>query len=100
MFDKPSVSAKEKQRLQRALIKRAKYLSQMLNAFPPNFLPKDLHVFLLRCIVDAYEQLSKLEPSETIYLEDYKSYTSEMDVAMRTQAKTSEVNTENYFSNQ
>ncbi|MEO0443431.1 MAG: hypothetical protein AAFZ92_06780 [Pseudomonadota bacterium] len=83
---------KEKKRLHRALDKRAKDLVQMLNAFPPHFLPKDLTVFLFRCIVDSYEQLSKLSPKETEYLEHYKSFTAQMETAMRA-PKTSEETT-------
>jgi hypothetical protein len=54
---------RERTRLFNALEKRSKELLQMLNAFPPHFLPKDISVFLYRCIVDVFEQLSKLEPS-------------------------------------
>ena len=75
---------KEKIRLQRALDKRAKDLVQMLNAFPPKFLPQDLLLFLYRCIVDTYEQLSKLSPDNPDYLEHFKAHTASMEAAMRT----------------
>lgn len=74
---------KEKQRLHRALDKRAKDLVQMLNAFPPNFLPNDLLVFLYRCIVDVYEQLCQLDPDEPEYVEHFKAYTINMETALR-----------------
>ncbi|MGH1484594.1 MAG: hypothetical protein ACRBCI_00155 [Cellvibrionaceae bacterium] len=82
---------KEKLRLHRALDKRAKDLVQMLNAFPPNFLPQDLLVFLYRCIVDTYEQLSKLSPDEPEYLEHFKAHTAHMEAAMRAPKTKSEV---------
>lgn len=73
----------EKKRLKRALDKRAKDLVQMLNSFPANFLPRDLQVFVYRCIIDSFEQLSKLDPSEPEYIEHFKSYTSNMESTMR-----------------
>jgi hypothetical protein len=83
--------AKEKARLHRALDKRAKDLVQMLNAFPPNFLPRDLLVFIHRCIVDVFEQLSKVAPDEPEYLEHFKAYTGHMETVIRMPAKATEV---------
>lgn len=82
---------KEKARLHRALEKRSKELVQMLNSFPANFLPRDLSVFLYRCIVDVYEQLSKLMPEETEFIENFKLYTGQMESAMRTPATNTSV---------
>lgn len=75
---------KEKMRLKRALDKRSKDLIQMLNAFPPQFLHNDLLMFIYRCIVDVFEQLSKLAPEEAEYLENFTLYTSQMETAGRT----------------
>jgi hypothetical protein len=86
---------KEKMRLRRALDKRASDLVQMLNAFPANFLPRDLQVFLYRCIVDVYEQLSKLAPSEAEYMENFQAYTSHMENSMRAPKLTTDVNLQN-----
>jgi hypothetical protein len=86
---------KEKLRLHRALDKRSKDLVHMLNAFPPNFLPRDLLVFLYRCIVDTYEQLSKLSPNEPEYLELFKTYTTQMESVMRAPQSDAEVNLQN-----
>lgn len=83
---------KEKARLKRALDKRSKDLVQMLNAFPPYFLPKDLQVFIYRCIVDVFEQLSKLEPNEQHYIDSYTLYTSQMETAARETHRQSETN--------
>ncbi|MBX2809949.1 MAG: hypothetical protein KTR20_15105 [Cellvibrionaceae bacterium] len=81
---------RERARLHRALDKRAKDLIQMLNAFPTNFLPRDLLIFLFRCIVDVYEQLSKLAPDELEYLDNFKLYTAQMETAMRAPKDSSE----------
>jgi len=74
---------KEKQRLRRALDKRVKELTQMLGSFPAGFLPRDVQVFLYRCIVDVFEQLSKLAPGESEYIEQFQLYTSHMEATMR-----------------
>ncbi len=83
---------KEKMRLHRALDKRSADLIQMLNAFPPNFLPQDLQIFLFRCIVDVFEQLSKLAPEKEEYLEQFKVYTTHMESALRAPKNNAEVN--------
>ena len=74
---------KERARLHKALEKRVAHLVQMLNSFPPHFLPKDLTIFLHRCIVDTYEQLSKLLPDEPEYLDNFKLYTAQMETFIR-----------------
>ncbi len=79
-------------RLHRALDKRSTDLIQMLNAFPPNFLPQDLQIFLYRCIVDGFEQLSKLAPEKEEYLEQFKVYTTHMETALRAPKNNTEVN--------
>jgi hypothetical protein len=86
---------KERMRLQRALDKRSKDLVSMLNAFPPQFLPRDLLIFLYRCIVDTFEQLSKLNPSDSEYIELFKSYTAQMESVIRTPQNDKEVSLQN-----
>ncbi len=86
---------KEKMRLKRALNKRANDLVQMHNAFPPHFLPKDLQMLLYRCIIDVYEQLNKLEPEESDYLENFTLYTSHMESAARITESTTEITLQN-----
>jgi len=81
---------KEKARLKRALDKRSQDLIQILNSFPPNFLPNDLFTFIYRCIVDALEQLSKLAPNEPEYLENLTLYTTQMETATRTPKEQAE----------
>lgn len=83
---------KEKMRLKRALDKRSKDLVQMLSAFPPNFLPTDLQMFVYRCIIDVFEQLSKLAPDEPEYLENFTLYTSQMETAARAPQVQTETN--------
>ncbi|MFT5116872.1 MAG: hypothetical protein ACI9NY_000396 [Kiritimatiellia bacterium] len=74
---------REKQRLHRALEKRAKELIQMVSAFPDNFLPRELLVFIYRCIIDAYEQLSKLKPAEIQYVESLKMHSMQLETVVR-----------------
>lgn len=74
---------KEKDRLHRALAKRAKELLQVMSVFPEDFLPKELVVFIYRCIIDAYEQLSKLMPDETKYIEALTMHSSQLEVIVR-----------------
>ena len=74
---------RERARLLNALKKRSKELLQMLNAFPPNFLPKEISVFLYRCIVDVFERLSKLEPAQPEFLEQFMLYTATMETTIR-----------------
>ena len=45
----------EKDRLHRALQKRAKELLQMISVFPDDFLPQEIKVFIYRCVIDAYQ---------------------------------------------
>lgn len=82
---------KEQMRLHRALDQRAKDLTQMINAFPPQFLPQELSVFLYRCLVDTYEQLSKLSPDNPEYLEQFKIHTAQMEAIMRVPKERSDV---------
>lgn len=83
---------KEKKRLHRALDKRVKDLINLLNAFPDNFLPRDLSIFLHRCILDVYEQLVRLEPSDLEYKENLEAYASALESVTRTQETAGETN--------
>jgi hypothetical protein len=74
---------RERARLLNALKKRSKELLQMLNAFPPDFLPKEISAFLYRCIVDVFEQLSKLEPKQPEFLKQLMLYTAKMETTIR-----------------
>jgi hypothetical protein len=74
---------REKERLHRALEKRAKELLQMVSAFPDNFLPKELLVFIYRCIIDAYEQLTKLKPAEDQYVDYLKIHSMQLEAVVR-----------------
>ena len=86
---------RERARLFDALKKRSKELLQMLNAFPPHFLPKEISVFLYRCIVDVFEQLSKLEPGRPELLEQFMLHTTAMEMMIRQPANTKQVNLKN-----
>jgi hypothetical protein len=82
---------REKARLFNALEKRSNELLQMLNAFPPHFLPKDISIFLYRCIVDVFEQLSKLEPAHTEFLEQFTLYSTTLETTIRQPVTNSKV---------
>ncbi len=73
----------EKQRLHRALKNRANELVQILSAFPDYYLPKEITVFVYRAVVDAYEQLTNLEPAEPSYSEAFKMHSAQMEAALR-----------------
>ncbi len=74
----------ERDRLQRVLAKRAKDLLQMISVFPPHFLPKELQVFIYRCIIDAYEQLTKLDGSSSEHIESLKVHSAQLENTVRT----------------
>ena len=73
----------EKDRLIRALSKRAKELMQILSVFPDEFLHKELKVFVYRCVIDAYQQLTKLVPEQTEHVDSLKAYSAQLDVIIR-----------------
>lgn len=73
----------EKERLHRALQKRAKTLLQMIAIFPEDFLPKELQIFIYRCIIETYENLTKLQPDESKYVEGLKMHSTQMEATMR-----------------
>jgi len=75
---------REKARLQRVLDKRATDLLQMTSAFPPHFVPKELMIFIFRCIIDAYEQLTKLDNSNAQYVESLTLHTAQLENTIRT----------------
>ena len=69
---------KQKQRLVAALKTRARNFKHMLSGFPPDFLTKELVVLVHKCLIDVYEQLSKLEPETGTHLKALQLYTSQM----------------------
>ncbi|MFT6201723.1 MAG: hypothetical protein ACJATV_001506 [Granulosicoccus sp.] len=73
----------ERDRLQRALDKRAKELLQAITVFPESFLPKELEVFLYRCVLDTYEHLTRLAPSEKNYVEALQIHTGQLEAFVR-----------------
>jgi hypothetical protein len=93
IFIKQSIAKRkrERKRLLSALEKRSKELLQMLNTFPPHFLPKEISVFLYRCIIDVFEQLSKLEPRRTEFLEQFMLYSATLETTIRQHVNTHKV---------
>jgi len=81
---------KEKARLNRALVKRAKFLIQTIESFPQYFLPTDIQILLLRSIVDTFEQLMQLMPSESEHIAQFKLYTQKMEEALKSSKESGE----------
>ena len=73
----------EKERLNRAMLKRAKELQQILSVFPDDFIPKEICVFIYRCIIDIYQQLCKLEPKESGHIESLKVHSATLEGVIR-----------------
>lgn len=78
---------KQHQRLVNALKVRSKDFSHMAEGFPPNFLPKELNVLIMRSLVDVLDQLVRLEPSEPQYAENLQQYKLKLQEA-QTSSKT------------
>lgn len=78
---------KQKQRLLKALKTRSRNFKYMLSGFPPDFLTKELVILVYRCLVDVCEQLAKLEPGESVYVEELQLYSSQMEEATRKPAQ-------------
>lgn len=85
----------EKDRLHRALKKRAKTLLQMIAIFPDDFLPKELQIFIYRCIIETYENLTKLEPNENQYIDGLKMHSAQMEATMRKPESRKNLNLQN-----
>lgn len=60
-------SNREKQALVAALKTRVRGFQLLLDGFPDGFLNSDLRALVCRCLLDAYEQLLKLEPRNPAY---------------------------------
>lgn len=70
---------KRRQRLLTALKHRQRNFKFMASGFPPGFLTKDLTLIIYRALLDACEQLSRLEPKDPSYNEDYSYFSSELE---------------------
>lgn len=77
---------KQKERLRRALEKHTKELLKMVSAFPNDFLPKDILIFIYGCIITDYEQLSKLCPNNQQHIDAIKCHaTTREDIVRKTE---------------
>lgn len=56
---------KEKRRLEAALATRARNFSHMLQGFPEGFLSRDLRLLVCQCLLEVFEQQSKLSPKSS-----------------------------------
>lgn len=74
---------KQRLRLITALKHRQRGFKRMLISFPPGFLTKDLSLVLYRALIDASEQLSRLEPRERSHKEDVTVFTKELETVQQ-----------------
>ncbi|TQV67805.1 hypothetical protein FKG94_25080 [Exilibacterium tricleocarpae] len=75
---------KSKQRLVTALKVRLRNFKHMLDAFPADFLTRELTVLLHKCLIDVCEQLSKLEPDTPAFLKESQHYASQLQALQAT----------------
>ncbi|WP_347332712.1 hypothetical protein [Marinimicrobium locisalis] len=77
-----------RQRLLTALKHRERNFKFMLSGFPDGFLTKDLTLIIYRALLDACEQLSRLEPKDPTHMQDFTQYSAELEeVKHRSQAE-------------
>ncbi len=60
----------QKERLLVGLNARADSLRQMLQGFPPHFLPRELTLLLQSGLVQVYEQLARIDPRNATYAQE------------------------------
>jgi len=68
----------QRQRILMALKTKQRNFIYMINGFPPNFLSAELMGIIYRALIDACEQLSKLEPKDQRHLDDVTLYTNQL----------------------
>jgi hypothetical protein len=69
----------QKQRILMTLKTKQRNLVHLISGFPPNFLTNDLLGLMYRALIDACEQLSKIEPKDPRHLDDVTLYTNQRD---------------------
>ncbi len=69
----------QKQRILMALKTKHRNFIHLINGFPPNFLSSELIGVVYRALIDTCEQLSKLEPSVSRYLDDMTLFTNQLN---------------------
>lgn len=68
-----------RQRLLTALKHRQRNFKFMISGLPEGFLTKELTLIVYRTLLDACEQLSRLEPKEPGHLRDFNLYSAELE---------------------
>ncbi len=68
----------QKQRILMTLKTKQRNLIHLINGFPANFLTGELLSLIYRALIDACEQLSKIEPKEPRHLDDITLYTNQL----------------------
>ena len=69
----------QKQRILMTLKTKQRNFVHLINGFPPNFLTNDLLALMYRALIDACEQLSKIEPKDPRHLDDVTLYTNQLN---------------------
>lgn len=67
-----------------ALKTKQRNLVHLINGFPQNFLTTELLSLIYRALIDACEQLSKIEPKDSRHLDDITLYTNQMGTLPKT----------------
>lgn len=70
---------KQRQRLMAALKHRQRSFKRMLVSFPSGFLPKELSLVVYQALLDAAEQLRRLEPKERAHKDEVALYSRELE---------------------
>lgn len=70
---------KRRQRLLTALKHRQRNFKYMVSGFPAGLLPKELNLIVYRALLDACEQLARLEPRNPSHSQDYTQYSAELE---------------------
>ncbi|MFO1388053.1 hypothetical protein [Cellvibrio sp.] len=74
----------QKQRILMTLKTKQRNLVHLINGFPPNFLTTELLSLIYRALIDACEQLSKIEPKDPRHLDDITLYTNQLGTLPKT----------------
>jgi len=76
----------QKQRILMTLKTKQRNFVHLINGFPPNFLTHDLLALIYRALIDTCEQLSKIEPKDSLHLDDVALYTNQLDALPKNNA--------------
>lgn len=72
---------KQRQRLLTALRLRGKDFKYMATSFPEGFLPKELNIMVLQCLVETCARLCELEPGDKSHQDELTLFTQQLSAA-------------------